>query len=107
MNGQCEVKLNGRTYHARFGINAIAEFLGIYGVPLAEMPRVFAENKIAALRDMFFCGLKVGDTRRELPEDFDPVTFGNWLDDADEKVIKTLTEAYLSSKVLGKQMGRV
>jgi len=118
MNGQCEVKLDGRNWHIQFGMNSMELFCRHYGIDLKDLAppkkgrwrrskkrkNPFEESELGAFRDMVYCGLRSGNTRMELPKDFDTIQCGNWLDQASEKTIKAINEAYLTSRVLGKSV---
>lgn len=118
--GQCEIKVNGKSYHFYFGIDATAEFLHLYrrsvtfkgedgkditeirDLSLAEFATPFLDNETRALINMFYCGLLAGDTKNELPEDLTHENFGRWLDQADKGSFASLVVAYHTSKPLGK-----
>jgi len=118
--GQCEIKQGGKLWHFYFGIDATAEFLHLYqtktidklpdgkeietirDLPLHRFAEPFIENESRALLTYFYCGLLVGDTRKEIPETLTKETFGRWLDGAETGSFAELLAAYTTSKPLGK-----
>lgn len=104
MDGQCTILIGGEKRHIRFGVNATGKFLLLYGINYSDFAKPWQENEIVAMRNMIYCGLLSGDTRNDLPEGFDPEICGQWLDDVDDKAIKKIEQAYLSSKIMGKRI---
>ena len=78
--GRLTLEIGGQERTLKFGMNTLALFGQLHMDSPGDFAEQFSKNTFGALRDIVYCGLRVVKGN-SLPDDFDPETTGDWLDD--------------------------
>jgi hypothetical protein len=99
--GEIELELGGAKRLLKFGMNTLSEFSLMYFDSPGDFTIQFQKNPMGALRDITYCALKVRASANNLPEDFNNLMVGDWLDEAPQDDLAKLMEVMTHSMSLG------
>jgi hypothetical protein len=99
--GEVIAEIGGQQRTFKFGMNTVSAFSRMHSDEPGDFSTAFNKDPYGALRDMAYQGLMMRASLNDLPEDFSPLTVGEWIDEMDAKDWEKVQAVLLDAMSLG------
>lgn len=100
--GYYQLQIGGKLRTLHFSMNFWVAFEQATGFGIGQLSEVFANGiSLMTIRGIIYAGLLANDQEQGNPIDYTVYSVGEWLEDIDASEITKISEAMMSSKILG------
>lgn len=100
--GYYQLEIGGKTRTLHFSMNFWAAFEQATGHSISQLGELFANGiSLTTIRGIIYAGLVAYDQEENNDIDYNLYAVGNWMEDVTPEMIDKISQAMMSSKILG------
>lgn len=100
--GYYQLEIGGKTRTLHFSMNFWAAFEQATGHSISQLGELFANGiSLTTIRGIIYAGLVAYDQEENNDIDYNLYAVGNWMEDVTPEMIDEISQAMMSSKILG------